>query len=221
MVVQSILLVLGSYFVGSIPTAYLAGRWLRGIDVRHYGSGTVSGSMVWEHVARWAIVPVGLFDIAKAALPTWLALRWGMGETVAAIAGLAAAVGHSWPIFLRFTGGRGLSCFMGILLVLFPPGVLWLLVFLAIGWVLGDSAPWALASLAGLPILARAVGGPANVGWIAAGMLILTLVKRLEANRRPLPSESTERRRVLFWRAFFDRDIPSHREWLRRQPDQE
>jgi glycerol-3-phosphate acyltransferase PlsY len=70
--------------------------------------------MVWEHTARWAFIPVGLFDIAKTALPAWIGLQLGLGTQVAVAAGLAAAVGHNWPICLRFIGGQGLSCFMEI-----------------------------------------------------------------------------------------------------------
>jgi glycerol-3-phosphate acyltransferase PlsY len=219
--IQGALVVVGGYLVGSIPTAYLVGRWLRGRDVRRYGSGTVSGSMVYEHVARWAIVPVGLFDIGKAALPTWVGLHWGLGTGVAAAAGLAAVAGHNWPVFLNFTGGRGLGCFMGVMLPLFPLGFPWMLGFLAAGWILGDSAPWALAGLATLPFLVRLVAGPAVVGPAALAMLVITLAKRLEANRRPLPEPGSERRRVIVRRLLLDRDIASHREWLRRRPADE
>jgi len=73
---QAALLIVGACVVGSIPAGYLAARLLKGVDLRRYGSGTPTGSMVYEHVARWAVVPVGLFDVGKAALPTWLALHW-------------------------------------------------------------------------------------------------------------------------------------------------
>lgn len=221
MIVKSALLLIAGYLLGSIPTAYLVGRWTRGLDLRRYGSGTVSGSMVWEHVARWAVVPVGLFDIGKAALPAWLGLRLGLGMPVAAAAGLAAAAGHNWPIFLRFTGGRGLGCFMGMLLALFPWGSAWILAFLAFGWLLGDSAPWALVSLVTLPVLSHLIGGPEIVAPTAGAMLLLTLAKRLEANRRPLPPPGPERRKVILRRLFLDRDIASHAKWIHRRPDEE
>jgi glycerol-3-phosphate acyltransferase PlsY len=217
----SVMLILAGYLLGSIPTAYLVGRWIKGIDLRQYGSGTVSGSMVWEHVARWAILPVGLFDVAKGAFPTWLALRLGLGMPVAAAAGLAAVAGHNWPIFLGFTGGRGLGTFLGVLLVIFPWGGLWMLVFLAVGWRLGDSAPWALTSLLTLPLLALALGGPKVVLPATGVMLLLTLGKRLEANGRPLPSAGPERRRVILRRLVLDRDIAAHEAWIRRQPNGE
>jgi glycerol-3-phosphate acyltransferase PlsY len=218
---ESALVVLGGYLLGSIPTAYLVGKWLGKLDLRRYGSGTVSGSMVYEHVARWAVVPVGLFDMAKAAVPAWLALYLGLGMPTAAAAGLAAVAGHNWPIFLRFTGGRGLGTFMGLLVVIFPWGFPWLLAFLALGWRLGDSAPWALVGLVTLPLLSYLVGGPDVVAPATGVMLLLTLGKRLEANRRPLPPPGPERRRVILRRLLLDRDIASHSAWIRREPDEQ
>jgi glycerol-3-phosphate acyltransferase PlsY len=218
MSLQAVLLIVAGYLLGSIPTSYLAGRWLKGRDLRRYGSGTVSGSGVYEHVARWAVVPVGLFDMGKAALPTWLGLYLELGEGVAAAAGLAAVAGHNWPIFLRFTGGRGLGTFMGVLLVLFPWGFVWMLVFLAVGWRLGDSAPFALAGIAALPLSSHVIGGPDVIAPLSGAMLLLTLGKRFEANRRPLPPPGPERWRVILRRCFLDRDIVDHQAWLRRQP---
>ena len=132
-VVTTIFLMIFGYLFGSIPSGYLAGKWIKGIDLRQFGSGTVSGSMVWEHVAKWAVIPVGLFDIFKGALPTWLGLRLGMGEVVAMLAGFAAMIGHNWPIYLNFHGGRGFSPFLGELLVLFPWVVLIILAGLGLG----------------------------------------------------------------------------------------
>ncbi len=204
------------YLLGSISSAYLAGRWAKGIDLRRYGSGTLGGSMVYEYAARWLVVPVGLFDIAKAAFPGWLALRLGYGIGWAAAAGLAAAIGHNWPFYLGFRGGRGLGTFLGIFLALFPPGAAWLLGWLAVGFLLSDSAPWALGALAGLPLLLAAFDVPPALYGLAAGMLLVTAIKRLEANRRRLPPPGPTRRRVLWLRLVFDRDIPDHRQWIQQ-----
>ena len=217
---QAALLIVGAYLVGSIPTGYLAARLLKDMDLRYYGSGTPTGSMVYEHVARWAVVPVGLIDVGKAALPTWLALQLDLGMGVATAAGLVAVVGHNWPIFLGFIGGRGVSGFLGVLAVLFPLGTAWILGFLLIGWRLGDSTVWTLASLAALPVFSWLVGGPAIMPVAAGAMLLLTLVKRVEANRRPLPPPGPDRRRVLLRRMLFDRDISSHHDWIHRTTDQ-
>jgi glycerol-3-phosphate acyltransferase PlsY len=217
-VLYAVALVIGGYLIGSIPSGYLMGKWVKGIDLRQYGSGTVSASMVWEHVARWAVAPVGVFDIVKAAIPTWLAMRLGLGWGAAVGAGFAAVVGHNWPVYLHFTGGRGLSPFMGVLLVLFPWGVAWMLGFLAVGFLVGDSAPFALLSLVALPVLVGRLGGLSVTSWAAGAMTVLTLVKRLQANGRPLPADPAQRRQVILLRLFFDRDIPSHKDWIRRTP---
>lgn len=221
MPLQSVLLVIGGYLLGSIPFSYLAGKYFVGKDIRLYGSGTVSGSMVFEHVARWMIVPVGILDILKGAFPVWLGLQLGLDTEVSIAAGLAASIGHNWPLFLGFTGGRGLSTFVGIWLVVFPLGGVWMLVFLGVGWLLGDSAPFALFSLVSLPLFGYWVGGPDYVAPVSGAMLLITIVKRLEANRRPLPEDRSEERKVLLRRLVFDRDISSHKEWLRREPDKE
>ena len=120
---QVLLFLVGAYLLGSIPSAYQAGRWLKGIDVRQYVTGNVGGSNVFHSVSRWAIVPVAIFDIGKAALAAWLALyvlEWG--PAVAMAAGLCVFIGHNWSLFLDFKGGRGLSCVAGTLLVVFPWG---------------------------------------------------------------------------------------------------
>jgi glycerol-3-phosphate acyltransferase PlsY len=203
--------------LGSIPSGYLAGKWIKGIDLRNYGSGTVSGSMVWEHVARWAVVPVGLFDIFKGVLSTWLGLRLGLGEVAAMLVGLAAIIGHNWPVYLNFHGGRGFSPFLGVLLVLFPWGVAITLAGLAIGNPLRSPAI-PLFVVMGLPIVSPYLNGSPTVLWLAAGMTVITIVKRLEANRRSLPTDPVERRKVILRRIFLDRDIQDHKSWIQREP---
>lgn len=219
-IVESILLIASSYLLGSISSAHLVARWLGGKDLRQYGSGTISGSMVYEHVGRWAVVPVAVFDVGKAIVPTWLGLYLGLGMPVAAAAGLIAGIGHSWPIFLGFYGGRGMGTFAGTLLVLCPWGAVWMGVSLGIGWRSGDSAPWLLISLLTMPLLAHLIGGPEVVAPLSGAMILVTLAKRLEANRRPLPPRGSERLRVILRRLLLDRDIASHQEWLARLPDE-
>ncbi len=221
MIVESVLLIVGGYLMGAISPTYLVGSWLGKKDLRQYGSGALGGSMVYEHVGRWAVVPVALFDIAKAALPALLGLALGLGETVAAAAGLAAAIGHNWSIFLGFTSGQGMATFVGVWLAFFPPGILWMGGLLALGWRLGDSAPWLLAGLLTMPLLAHFLGRPDVVVPIAGAMILLTLVKCLEGNRRRWPSSRPERLKVLLRRAFLDRDIALHEEWIRREPGHE
>ncbi|MCK4470791.1 MAG: glycerol-3-phosphate acyltransferase [Anaerolineae bacterium] len=211
------LLMLIAYLLGSIPTAYLAGRWLRNIDIRQYGTGNVGGSNVWESVACWAVVPVGLFDICKAALPAWLALSpLDLGYPVAVVAGLCAALGHTWSLYLGFTGGRALSSILGTLAVVFPWGALIQLLVMGVGFVLHIELLTTLGLLA-LPFLSLAFGRPPAVTWGCVAMIVLIAIKRVEANRTPLPP-GTERRKVIWRRLWLDRDVSSHEEWVARRP---
>lgn len=217
-VMWNALVIIGGYLLGSIPTAYLAGRWLKGIDLREYGSGTVSGTGVIYHVGLAAGVLAGLFDVAKGALAAWLALRLGSSLAVGLLAGLAAVIGHNWPIYLGFKGGRGISAFMGMMLVVFPLGVLWLLLFLAVGRLLKLTALIAFCGILTLPLLSCVTRQPTAVTLAGIGMLVITVVKRLEANRLPLPS-GPERHQVLLHRLFLDRDVGTNEEWVSRRPE--
>jgi len=214
------LLILLGYLLGSLLSAYWIGQWVGGKDLRDYGSGALGGSMVYEHVGRRWVVPVVVFDVLKATVPAALALWLDQGYGVAAAAGLAAAVGHNWSIWHRFHGGRGMGTFAGVWLAVYWPGVLWMIGWIGLGWRLGDSAPWLFVSLITLPILSWLTGGPDAVAPLAGAMILVTLLKRLEANRRPLPPPGPQRRRVILLRLLLDRDLAAHNEWIRQQPDE-
>jgi len=209
--------VIFGYLSGSIPFAYIAGRLLRGIDIRQYGTRSVGGSNVYEQVARWLVVVVGLLDIGKAALPTWLALQLQLGLPTAVAAGLAAVVGHDWPLFLRFHGGRGISTCLGVLAVLFPLGALWELAALGLGHLLHHAAV-NLIGLATLPLLAWALRQPPALIAVGVVMFFIVSLKRLEANREPLPP-GKEKWQVLRRRWLLDRDIEDWEAWISRRPE--
>ena len=212
-------LVLAGYLCGSISFAYLSGRLWRGIDLRKYGSAKLSGSNVYHHVSRPAIVLVGLLDVSKAVLPTWLGLRLGLGLPTAIAAGLASMVGHNWSLFLKLKGGRGIGTALGMLLVVFPWSVAWVLGWLAFGRLMPKiAAVPALFSLVTLPILAAIAYQPRPSVWGCVGVLVITIVKRLEANRESLP-RGTERWAVLWRRLLLDRDIADWDAWMQRAPD--
>jgi glycerol-3-phosphate acyltransferase PlsY len=217
---QTVLLCACAYLLGSIPTAYLVGCLALGDDIRKYGTGNVGGNNLWHSGVRWALVPVGLFDIFKAALPAWLALGpLGLGYGAAVAAGLSASIGHAWSVFLGFTGGRSVSTILGTLLVVFPAAVPIQLSIMGVGLLLHVQLLTTLGLLA-LPFLSLAFERPPAVTWGCVAMVALTTIKRLEANRAPLPSGG-ERWHVLWRRLWLDRDIASHNQWVARRPPRE
>jgi len=113
-------LVLLAYFIGTIPTAYLAVRWLTGQDIRRLGDGNVGAANVSRIVGRRIGLGVGAIDIIKGLVAVLLARWLADPPAVAMVSGVAAIAGHNWPVFLRGRGGRGAATALGVLMAMFP-----------------------------------------------------------------------------------------------------
>lgn len=117
--VYAVLLLL-SYLVGSIPWGYIVLYWQRGVDIRDYGSGRTGTSNVLRTAGGKTAFLVLLLDLGKGILPVLLARELIGTETGEVAAGLLALIGHNWPVFLRFRGGRGIATGLGGLFVMAP-----------------------------------------------------------------------------------------------------
>ncbi len=119
-----LLCALAAYLLGSLSFAVLVSRAFGLADPRSYGSGNPGATNVLRSGKKIAAVLTLLLDALKGALPVWLVLRfgapYGLGEGVAALVGLAAFVGHLWPLFFGFRGGKGVATAAGVLLGLNP-----------------------------------------------------------------------------------------------------
>jgi glycerol-3-phosphate acyltransferase PlsY len=115
------LCLIASYFVGAIPTSYLAGRLFRGIDLREHGSRNLGATNVYRTLGWKYAIPVGLFDIAKGAVPVLVFAPLVSDSQVFALAcGIAAILGHVFSVFVRFKGGKGVATAAGVVLALTP-----------------------------------------------------------------------------------------------------
>ena len=165
--------VVAAYLLGSIPAAYIAGRLLKGIDLRQYGSGNLGATNVYRVLGARAAIAVLLFDGAQGGVPVWLVpslllpaadagsssgVLWGLAYGIAAIAG------HVRPIFLRGKGGgKGVATAAGVFVALAPvPMSVALVVWLAVVLVTGYVSLASLAAAAALPIALAVVRGPAS-----------------------------------------------------------
>jgi glycerol-3-phosphate acyltransferase PlsY len=119
------LVLLSSYLLGSIPSGYLAGRWLAGIDLRQMGSGSTGATNVLRQVGKGPALVVFLVDVLKGTAAVVLArsvLPAGAGSDWWVVAaGLTALAGHSWPIWLGWRGGKAVATGLGMLLGLTWP----------------------------------------------------------------------------------------------------
>ena len=122
-----IALALGAYVLGSIPTAYLFVRWLKGQDIRDFGSHNVGALNAYRQAGSWAGTAVLLVDMAKGVLAVLVPRLLGVGDWVLFITTPVVIAGHNWPVFLNFKGGKGAAAIFGISLVIVP----WLTVITA------------------------------------------------------------------------------------------
>jgi len=139
----------------------------------------------------------------------------GFDTTVVVLVGLATVVGHSWSIWLGFRGGRGIAAGAGILSAWDVRYVVIIPLVLGVGWLTGRSALTTMIIVFFLAPAAWLLGLPAPIIVGAAALTLLIVVKRLEANRLPLPADPRERRAVLWRRLWSDRDLSSEH-WEKR-----
>jgi acyl phosphate:glycerol-3-phosphate acyltransferase len=216
------ILAIAAYLVCSIPFAYLVAKWTKGVDLRKFGSGNVGSSNVLAATSkRWAL-PVAIFDLGKGILAILVA-RWaGLEISSQFIVGIAGIVGHDWPVFLNFRGGRGILTSLGVILAFSP---LLGLVVLAVAYSLAPLKQLSLGVFIGLlilPILAYYLAGFFGIEsrtTVTAGMTAITAVayiRRLLAGARSDLAADLSDGELMMNRLLFDRDIRNRKMWLSR-----
>jgi glycerol-3-phosphate acyltransferase PlsY len=111
--------VIFAYLLGSVPTGYILGS-LAGVDVRKAGSGNVGATNVARVVGKRHGIFTLVADIAKGFVPVVVALHLGLTSAATVLVGVAAFLGHLYPVFLRFQGGKGVATALGVFLGLSP-----------------------------------------------------------------------------------------------------
>jgi len=160
----SVLSVVIGYLLGSIPTAYIVSRARKGVDIRDIGSRNMGGANVMREIGTHEGVFVGLFDIAKGAGAVLIAQWLNVPELWLFGTGFAAVVGHNFPVFAGFRGGRGSATVIGIFLVLAPWATLVTLALIAIPFF--TTRKFAGAILVGFALLPLFI-------WLLEGSLML------------------------------------------------
>ncbi len=112
-----------AYLIGSIPTAYITGRLIKGFDIRQVGTQNMGAMNVFYQVGFLAGLMVLAVDIGKGAAVVALARLMGTPEIIQLLAGATAVIGHGFTIFLNFRGGRGGATCIGVLAFLMPWGI--------------------------------------------------------------------------------------------------
>ncbi len=184
--------ILLGYLAGSVPFAFLLAK-RRGIDVRVAGSGNVGAANVLRTTGAWRGVIVMALDLSKGIVAVAIAHLLASGTGSIALTGAAAVVGHIYPVWLRFHGGKGVAVAAGVFTILSPAATgAAALLFLLVAWITRYVSLASIAATVALPPAAWILGSPLPVVLVAAGTGLLILFRH-RANWHRLRS-GTERR---------------------------
>jgi glycerol-3-phosphate acyltransferase PlsY len=184
------ILLLGGYLLGSVPFGYLAGR-LQGIDIREAGSGNVGATNVVRVLGKGYGYPVFVLDFLKGFVAVTISMliapgrssTWNSPEIFGILAAMSSVLGHSYPVWLKFKGGKGVATSAGALLRLAPLATL-------IGIVIWTIVFW----------LTRYVSLASITAAVALPIIILLVSSHNENNEIPLVYSSTCIAAVIIWR---------------------
>ena len=186
-----------AYVLGSIPFGYVAG-WMRGIDLREHGSGNTGGTNAVRVLGPRYGVPVIVLDVGKGVVAVLLA-RWVGGVNVAVIAAAAVILGHTFPVFLGFGGGKGVATGAGATIGLAPiVGFLAVPIWLLAGFATGYISIGSIVTAIAIATMAFVFGEPLTVrGFLVAASLFV--IWRHRANLARLRAGTENRTNVRGW----------------------
>jgi glycerol-3-phosphate acyltransferase PlsY len=177
------------YLLGSIPFGLVLTRLAGKGDVRDIGSGSIGATNVLRTGSKGLAAATVVLDIAKGALAVWIARMWFPGGELFAAAG--ALIGHLYPVWLKFRGGKGVATLFGVLTILFP----WAAAVYAIVWIVAllvvrISSIAGMAAAASAPIVAAVTGDVAVFPTLLAFALLVIWkhrenILRLKAGTEP------------------------------------
>ena len=148
---MNISIILIGYLLGSIPTGFLIGKYLKNIDLRLIGSGSTGATNVLRNVGKWPALFVFIIDVGKGLISVKIAQYYADQSLIEVLAGISAISGHIWPIWLKGKGGKAVATGLGM--------------FLALSWKVG------LASL-GIFLIVLAKSKFVSLSSISAALLL-------------------------------------------------
>ncbi len=182
---MKILFVIVSYLLGAIPTGYLAFRMSEKKDIREFGSRNTGATNVMRLKGLKLAVPVLLFDLLKGFLPAFLAVRLFGDPLLGLIASFAAVIGHCYPVYIRFRGGKGVAATVGAFAaVALQPFLFSLAVFIGTVALTRYVSLGSILAAMSYPLFVVLTGGNAVTAIWGAGLAVLVVFKHSENIRR-------------------------------------
>ncbi|WP_152393974.1 glycerol-3-phosphate 1-O-acyltransferase PlsY [Paenibacillus guangzhouensis] len=203
--VLAIISIILSYLIGAVSFSVVIAKWLKGIDIRQHGSGNAGATNTLRVLGKGPGICVLLLDMGKGILAVWLG-KW-MGDVspwIPVLCGIAAIVGHNWPIYFRFKGGKGIATTIGVMATLaFLPSLIAGITAIIVIAVTRYVSLGSLILSAALPILLIVMNRPHEVLWASLLLCIFAfvrhrtnIVKIVQGKENKLGAKKGERRVV-------------------------
>jgi glycerol-3-phosphate acyltransferase PlsY len=187
---MKILFVIFAYLLGSLPSGYILFRLSEKKDIRGYGSQSTGATNVLRVKGLKFALPVALVDVAKGALPVFLAMELFHDQTLALASASAAVLGHCFPVYLRFRGGKGVATSMGAYALLaFKPFLLSLALFLLVGGLTRFVSLGSLIATFCFPLLALLFHRELELIIFGIAIFLVVLFKHKDNVRRLVRGE--------------------------------
>ena len=220
------IMIVASYLLGSAPLSFLVAR-SRGVDLRKQGTQQVGGGNLWRTTSHTLGLTIAIFDLIKGALMVFIAYKIGLNAGQQLVVGLATIIGHNWPVFLRFHGGRGIATTIGIAIIMpilnqsdITSVTYWpLIAFAGLGFgtlaIFRRTPVPILIGLVAMPIASAIAREPNTVTMGYAAITLILIIKRLIAQ------PSKEKRdigmgEILLNHFLHDRDVRHRADWVDR-----
>lgn len=193
------LVLAGAYLVGSIPVAWLLGRWNDGVDLRTVGSGNPGTSNLFRNMGLSRAAVSGPIQFAQGLVPVLVARAVGGDQTFIEVAAVCAVLGNGWPVWFGFHGQRCIAVATGAAAALHPVLLAVLLACFLAGAVTHAIALAVLVGFSALPIVAAWLWGP-GLAITCGALLLAILLRRLDGLMADLRGPSSREELVIFLR---------------------
>lgn len=211
MIFSAVMAIIIGYLLGSIPFAYIASRLKKGADIRQVGGGNVGALNTLREIGLLPGLVVLIADIAKGSAAVLIAVWLDLPLIWIFVAGFAAVIGHNWPIFLKFKGGKGAATTIGVLLALSPAEFAISFAIMAIVIVITSNVRLAIVvGLALLPLIIWQFNGSGMLIAYSLALPLFLLIRSLLSLREAVANTGDKRGLIFdrdyhFWQTRKDR----------------
>ena len=176
---MNLLILLLAYLIGSFPSGYLAGKIIKGIDIRSFGSGSTGATNVLRQIGKRAAITVFLLDVFKGVLSILIAKYFLLNDSWQVAIGLSTLIGHIWPVWLDWKGGKAVATGLGVFLGLsWQVGIATLGIFIVIITLFRIVSLASLTAALSLPLLMFLSFETSNISlpFLVISLLAMVLV---------------------------------------------